>query len=365
MIKRILIIGGYGNFGSHITRQLAQEDLQVIIAGRSEKKCRSFVRRLKNSGYHVEFEVIDITKEIPLERVNPDVVIHTSGPFQGQGYDVAKACIDYGVHYIDLADGREFVSGIGTLSSEAKAAGVSIICGASSIPCLSSAVLDKYSADFSVVQEIDYAITTAQKTERGLATTKSILGYVGKPFKTLRDGKAEDIYGWQDLHFHDYPDLGRRALSNCDIPDLELFPRRYPSLKSIRFSAGVELKFIHVGLWLLSWLVRANLMRSLEPAAEFLLAASNLFNGWGSDKSGFHMKLTGQDQRGQAHEKLIHIIAKEGHGLRIPCVPAIYLAKRIAFGEGLPAGAYSSAGLISLDEYLEELKELNIILLEN
>ena len=39
MIKRVLIIGGYGNFGSFITESLAKEaNIQVIIAGRSLQK---------------------------------------------------------------------------------------------------------------------------------------------------------------------------------------------------------------------------------------------------------------------------------------------------------------------------------------
>ncbi len=364
MVKRVLIIGGYGNFGSYITRKLARENLQIIIAGRSEKKCKSFIRRIRKAKNFVEYEVFDITKEIPLSRINPDVVIHTSGPFQEQSYDVAMACIRRGVHYIDLADGREFVLGIESLSDLAAAAGVAVISGASSVPCLSSAIFDRYSQQFAVVDELDYGITTAQRTKRGLATTRSIMGYVGKPFETTLSGKRQNIFGWQDLHFHTYPEIGSRPLSNCDIPDLDIFPARYPTLKTIRFSAGVELKLMHIGLWLLSWLVRFKWVRSLEPSSEFLLNMSDNFDWMGSDKSAFHMKLTGRDAHGEKLEKLIHIVAKEGHGVRIPCVPAVYLAKRLAFGEKVVPGAYSSAGLIALDEYLKELEGLNVTLMD-
>jgi short subunit dehydrogenase-like uncharacterized protein len=80
--------------------------------------------------------------ERALQALAPHVVVHTCGPFQGQQYHVAAACIAAGAHYIDLADGREFVAGIGCLQKQALAAGLAVISGASSVPALSSTVAD-------------------------------------------------------------------------------------------------------------------------------------------------------------------------------------------------------------------------------
>ncbi|MFN3700748.1 MAG: saccharopine dehydrogenase NADP-binding domain-containing protein [Alphaproteobacteria bacterium] len=47
MVTRVLIIGGYGNFGSFICKQLAQEsNLQLIIAGRSHEKAEKLAAEL-------------------------------------------------------------------------------------------------------------------------------------------------------------------------------------------------------------------------------------------------------------------------------------------------------------------------------
>ena len=69
---------------------------------------------------------LDINTGLPeaLAALKPDVVIHTSGPFQAQDYHVAKACIVQGCHYIDLADGRAFVDGITVLDEAAIVAAV-------------------------------------------------------------------------------------------------------------------------------------------------------------------------------------------------------------------------------------------------
>lgn len=358
MKKRILIIGGYGNFGSYIAKTLAKEaNIQLIIAGRSLEKAKQFAADLNAES--IALDIHDGFGEA-LAQIKPDIVIHTSGPFQAQGYDVAQACITAGAHYIDLADGRAFVEGISTLDEVAKEKGVLVVSGASSVPCLTSALVDHYKDQFAVLEALDYGITTAQKTNRGLATTAAILGYTGKPFKTLIDGKMQDVYGWQSLHARKYGALGWRLLGNCDVPDLALFPKLYPDLKTVRFYAGLEIPFIHVTLWALSWLVRIGVIKRLERAAPFLLKTSYLFDWLGSANSAFHMELSGKGKDGAAKTITFELTARSGDGPFIPCMPSILMAKKLAAGEVVQRGAFPCVGLISKDEYLGALSGLDI-----
>ena len=68
------------------------------------------------------------------------MLINATGPYQEQDYSLARACIAAGVHYLDLADARAFVTGIGVLDAEARSAGVLAVSGASTVPGLSGAV---------------------------------------------------------------------------------------------------------------------------------------------------------------------------------------------------------------------------------
>lgn len=357
-MKRVLVIGGYGNFGRFISRRLAQDpNIILIIGGRRLEKSQALANELKAQAVLIDIQV-DIRSA--LEKIKPDIVIHTSGPFQLQGYEVAEACIAAGAHYVDLADGREFVAGINKLDEQARDAKVLVISGASSVPCLTSALIDDYKKEFATLDSLDYGITTAQQTTRGLATTAAILSYTGKPFKTLINGELKNIYGWQDLHTHHYSGLGQRWLCNCNIPDLEIFPTLYPELKTIRFYAGLELPFIHITLWMLSWLVRIGLVKSLVPAASLLLKLSFLFDRFGSADSGFHMQLSGMDHNNCPKRILFELIACDGDGPYIPCMPAVILAKKLASGSLKDTGAKPCIGIISKDEYLQALQGLNI-----
>ena len=362
MVKRVLIIGGYGNFGSYIAKSLAHDDaIQLFIGGRSEAKASTFIAGLMTA-HPAEPHAIDISGDVraALARIAPDIVIHTTGPFQTQDHAVAKACIDQGCHYLDLADARRFVATIGELDTLARAKDVLVVSGASSVPCLTAAVIDHYRPGFSRIEKVDYGISAAQQTNRGLATTSAVLSYVGKPFTTLRDGKWRSVYGWQDMHAERYPELGTRLFGSCDIPDLDLFPLRYPEIRTMRFAAGHELKILHFGTWMLSWLVRAGLIRSLSDHSEMLLRLAFLFDRLGSSRSGFHMYLAGLGTDGRSRQARFYLIARSGHGPYIPCMPAILLARKLARDALQVRGAMPCVDLISLDEYLAALQGLDI-----
>jgi NAD(P)-dependent dehydrogenase (short-subunit alcohol dehydrogenase family) len=344
--RRIIVLGGGGNFGAAITRTLAGEpDLEVIVASRT-------------SEHKLDIFAADFAQK--LAALKPAIVIHTVGPFQQQDYRVAEACIACRAHYIDLADARAFVAGVGALNDAAIRRGVLAVSGASSVPCLTAAIIDHYHPRFAVLESVDYAIATAQQTNRGLATASAVLGYAGKPFTTLIGGEMKTVHGWQDIHARNFEGLGRRWLANCDIPDLALFPARYPGLKTQRFYAGTEVPVLHWGLWGLSWLVRAHLLPGLSRLAPALVKISRLFDSLGGGDSGFYMTLRGRNKKDEPLSITFSLTARDGDGILIPSLPSIILAKRLARREIAKTGARPCLDLIDLDSYLGAMKDLKI-----
>ncbi|UDF04198.1 saccharopine dehydrogenase family protein [Asticcacaulis sp. AND118] len=356
MTDKVLILGGYGNFGKRIAAGLIRRAVPVIIAGRDATKAEACARSLG-----AEWSVFDLNSGLndALRTLRPAVVVHTAGPYQNADYRVAEACIAAGIHYVDLSDARDFVVGFNRLDAAAKAAGVTAISGASTVPCLSSAVIAHFRDRFASLDGLDFGIGPGQGAERGLATTAAILSYVGKPLKPFAG--HPNAYGWQGLRRHRFPHLRPRLMGDCDIPDLDLLPAAY-GLRSIRFGAGLELGFIHLGLWALSWGVRWKLLPfPLPKLAKPLLKAADLFDPLGSDDGGMFMALSGTGLDGQTLTIDWHIIARNGDGPQIPSVPAILLAERLAKGSGPTPGARSSLGLIALADYLTALEPFDIV----
>ncbi len=211
MRHRLLVLGGYGNFGQPICRALAQDaGIELLVGGRSIDRAVAFAESLGARGVAMDVQAAGLAAQ--LASLGIDTLVHTAGPFQGQDYAVAQACIAAGCNYLDLADGRDFVAGIGALDAPAQAAGVLVTSGASSVPALSAAVVDHFRPEFAELHEIRHGISSGAKTP-GLATMRAVFGYCGKPFDRLEDGKWTTTHGWLDLQRRRYANpVGARWL---------------------------------------------------------------------------------------------------------------------------------------------------------
>ncbi len=287
-------------------------------------------------------------------------VIHTAGPFQGQNYSVARAAIDAGCHYIDLADGRQFVTGIEALDSLAKSRGVSVISGASSVPALSSAVVDRFLGKFAQLESIRIGISSGARAP-GLATVRGVFSYAGKPIRQMKNGSWFTEYGWRGLERHQFPSpLGRRWMGTCDVPDLDLLPRRYSTVKTVSFQAGFASDAGHLLVWGLAGLVKVKILASMVPLASTLNHISRWIEPIVSHKGGMFVTLNGVGSHGQPRCITWSIIAQHNHGPYIPCGASIVLARKLADGNVLPSGAMPCMGLLTVGEYLDALKGLDV-----
>lgn len=365
----VVVIGGYGFFGQRLVERLsAHASLTVTIAGRSLARAQVLVNALQPSARAtLRTAAIDIhTPDFDqrLRALAPDLLIHTGGPFQGQDYHVARTCIATGVHYIDLADGRAFVQDIATLDEVARQAGVLVISGASSVPALSGAAVDRLTHEMASVRSIDIGISPGNRTERGLSTIQAILTYCGKPLPSA--GKfGKRVFGWSGTWRHTYPSpVGERLMSPCDVPDLALFPQRYAGTPNVRFGAGLELRFLHRGMNVMAMLARAGLVKDWSRHTRWLKAASDWFLNWGSDVGGMHVRVEGVAADGTSRSRLWHLLAIRGDGPYVPTLAAAALVRRFLEGTLPQRGAMPCVGLLTLDDFARETDGLAIAMQE-
>jgi hypothetical protein len=257
------------------------------------------------------------------------------------------------------------VCGIKALDAEARANDVLIVSGASSLPALSSAVVDALKARFSSIDSIDHGITSGAKPP-GQATMTGVLDYAGKPLKQWREGEWRSALGWQGLTRRSYPrPVNARWIANCDVPDLELFPERYWPVRTVRFRAGVGPAASMFGLWLASWLVRAGLVGTLASYVPMLHRAALAYEPFGSKCSAMHVTVRGLDGNGRPAVHTWSLVAEHDHGPFIPCFPAIALARKILRNQ-LPArGAMPCMGLLSVEEILDVGRGLSLKVTES
>lgn len=367
MTARVLIVGGYGVFGSRVAERLARAtDIDVIIAGRNaDAACASAETLARQSGRPVASAVVDATRPQPaqLAELSPAIIINASGPFQAQDLSLARAAIGAGAHYIDLADASEFVLALSThaeLDAQARERNLLLVTGASTVPAVTYAVVSHFAPRFASCEAVFAGISPGNSFDPGLATTRSILSSLGRPFAMRRNGEAVIAHGWQGLQRHYFPGIGGRWVSTCDVPDLTILPRLIPSLHTMEFRAGVELSLHHLGLSLLSWPARWGWLRYPERLAEPLLSLKRRFTWLGTDRGGMFVEIEGRGLTGERDRVAWHMIARSGHGPYIPASPAVIVAKKLA-RDRLPArGAMACVDLFTLPEFLAEVSDLDI-----
>ena len=360
---RVLVIGGYGFFGRRLVERLSlQAGLHVIVAGRSAQQAAALVTELRASAAAALSSVaLDaMSDEFPawLDRLQVRAVVHTSGPFQGQDYRVALACTAAGVHYVDLADGRDFVAGITAVDVAATAAGVCVMSGASTVPALSGAAVDELTRGWQRVAAIDIGISPGNRTERGLSTVRAVLSYCGRPIPHA-DGAT--LTGWLRTRARRYPaPVGWRLLSPCDVPDLALLPSRYPGRPVVRFRAGLELVVLHLATNAMALAGRLGLVRDWVRHAEWLKRCSDRFIAFGTDAGAMHVTARGLDAQGRPARRTWTLVATHGDGPWVPTLAAAALVRKLAAGETPAIGARPCIGALTLDDFARETSSRRI-----
>lgn len=360
---RVMVLGGYGNFGARICRALSGDDnLELLVAGRDGQKAAAFASGLGGGARGV---AVDLNGEHFVDALRDsrvELLIHTAGPFQGQDYAVAQACAQAGVHYIDLADGRRFVCDFAqALHAPFVAAQRVAITGASTVPALSSAVVDALCAGWQAVDTLDICIAPAQTAPRGVATLRAVLSYCGAPLQVWMGGRWQAQMGWANpkrVAFHRLP---ARLGALCDIPDLELFPAHYRVRERMEFLAALEVGAAQRAFAALAWLRQRGWIKNPSAWAGFLHGSASVFDGLGSRLGGMVVRVAGVDAQGAPARRAWHIAADDDHGPEIPCMAAILLARRLAGGKQLPAGAYPCLSLHALADFAPEFARWGMV----
>ena len=143
MLRRIVLIGATGFFGRRLAEHLAAIDgIELVLTSRDDVRARSVAQAIGDTHPSAKIDAMAFDRDDPLGferliKLSPWLVIDASGPFQSVSYDLARAALNAGAHWIDLADARDYLLGFATaLDPIARRKGLVARAGASSTPAL-------------------------------------------------------------------------------------------------------------------------------------------------------------------------------------------------------------------------------------
>lgn len=343
---KVLILGGYGVFGARLARLLVRDGHQVTVAGRDAAKAQRLAGELGCAAVPM-----DRQRDLHL-LAGHQVVVDAAGPFHAYGddpYHLPRAAIAAGLHYLDLADNAAFCAGIAALDGEARAAGVCVLSGLSSVPALSSAAVRALVGD-EMPQLIETAILPGNRSPRGISVMTSILTQTGRPIQVWRGGRWAETTGWSEPRCYLLPGGLIRQGWQIEVPDQLLFPAHFGAA-SVQFRAGLELAVMRYGL-----AAFAALRRWLPiPVSPFVVRgfklAADLLAPFGSGRGGMSVMVTlGQERR------FWRLLAEEEDGPFIPAIATRALLRRAV----LPVGARPALEAITLAEAEAAMSDLRV-----
>ena len=354
---KILILGGYGTFGGRLAELLSDlPALELLICGRDLARATSFCDNWRGAARVSPHRVDRRAIGSALAELKPDLVVDASGPFQDYGddsYGVVAACIAAGISYLDLADSAGFVFGIDRFDAAAKAAGVFVLAGVSSVPALSTAALREMARTMDI-RRIEGGISPSPHARVGINVMRAVLGYAGSPVALRRDGKDATGIGLGESRRYTIAVPGRLPLrhihfSLVDVPDLTLVPRAYPALTDIWMGAGPLPEYLHRLLNLLAKARAALRLPSLAPCAKLFHAVLDRLRA-GEHRGGMYLHVHGM-AGGQPVERSWHLIAEGDDGPYIPSMAVEARIRKVLAGERPAPGARSAVEALTLADF--------------
>jgi NAD(P)-dependent dehydrogenase (short-subunit alcohol dehydrogenase family) len=343
---RILVVGGTGGFGSTICRLLEEDGHAVTAASRT-------IPQVPNAA--IAHVVLDRSAITPDDLIPYDLVVDAAGPFQGQDYGLVDAAVSAGVHILDIADDRGYVSGISSRNAAAIAAGVVVVSGASSVPGLSSAAALEMSSGMDVIERVETSISASAAAVFGRSVLAAMLTGAGKPVPWRNGMPTTAMTAPRHVRISSpRGDLHRQVLI-CDAPDLDLVSDGLPGDPEIRFRAGSEIELHNASMRLIAATVKSGLASSGMIFARMANLARRLTTRWGSGRSGMLVEVTGRSN-GAWTRRWWSLVAENGMGPMIPCLVVPVIVRAIESGAILP-GARSAAFALTTGEILRRLPE--------
>lgn len=359
---RVLLIGAAGVFGSRLAEGLARSGFDLILAGRSRPRAEALAVHLRAAWPQARIDSLslDVAQVTPhmLKAAGAELVVDATGPFQGAEPVVARAAVAAGLHYVDLADARDFVSCFNALDAAARDAGVVALTGASSTPALSHAVLDAMTAGWTRIDRVEAAISPGARAPRGPSVVAAVLHWFGRPVRVFEDGGWREQPGWGRVVHRDFGAAGRRPVSLSETPDLDLMVARFAPTSGAVFMAGIQPAPLHWAAWATARLVAATGLDA-HPHSALLSRLSGVGVRWGDDRGAMRVEATGVDADGRAKRAVWVLVAPPGVGPCTPGLPTLATIKRIAAG-GIVPGARACTGELVLTEIEDELAVVGI-----
>jgi short subunit dehydrogenase-like uncharacterized protein len=205
-----LLYGATGYTGQLLVEQAVARGHRPIIAGRSREKLLPIAER-----YDLEYAAFPVDQAARIRDLGVELVLNIAGPYVNTGLPIQQACLDAGVHCLDITGEISVFQQTFALDAQARARGVALISGVGFdiVPtdCLARFVAEQVlgathleiAFDMQVFQG-EFGVTAG--------TLKSIAGMLSQGARVTRNGVLLPYDLGRDARVMAFPDGPRHIV---------------------------------------------------------------------------------------------------------------------------------------------------------
>jgi hypothetical protein len=325
----IVLFGGYGTFGVHAARRLAEAGLPLRIAGRDAARADV---------------VADVNDPSSLQSAlsGARVAVNCTGPFSTMTLALPKACLAAGVHYVDIADHRGWIDQLRTLDHEFRERSLTAAVGCSSLPGISGALAILAARRLPSVERARITLFIGNRNPKGEAAVRAAMTQLGRPFPAPQ-GTLRGFHGRETVTLP--PPFGPRGVYDWDSPELDLFPNLLGA-REVRVKVGFEARLATLsfaGLARLGPRLGGLLLTAMTPVARHL-------STFGHSGGFVKVELFAPDGSTAAAT-----LGRESEGQRMAALPAAFVAQGILDGSVTTRGVTTAYEALGADRLVERL----------
>jgi saccharopine dehydrogenase-like NADP-dependent oxidoreductase len=216
MKDKILVIGGYGQVGQVICKELGEKfPGQVIAAGRTYEKARKFSETTKGQVRPLEFDVTKKHKQSEM-LAEVDTVVMCIDQDNTQ---FVETCFKKGIHYVDITADYNLLTEIKSLHSMAGNSGVTGLLSVGLSPGLTN-LLVKYSKSyFDRLDRADISVMLGVRDKHGRAAIEWMLDNLNITFEVRENDEVKQVRSFTEGRETTFsPELGARTAYRFNFP---------------------------------------------------------------------------------------------------------------------------------------------------
>lgn len=314
-MKRIVVAGARGFFGSNVTALLRADGCSPIAASR---RAGGDLSRRSTEGAKAELRLdVEDRASIRTALHAGDVVVDATAPFHTRTTALLEEAVAIGFDIVDLCDNLAYARRAAAFDEAATARGIRIVNGCSSVSVLSAFALHHSGIREPVAIHGFLAPATRHTASGGAAA--SFLSSVGAAIDVWRDGGWRRARGWAESRaFRAIQRRGRLI----EMADAFTLPRAFPSLRDVDF--WVDPNTRGSGAMLSLGMRAPAVMPFISMLARY---ASGFTKFLGSERG-----VLAYEVKGSAGERVTVVFSGRDSFL-MAAIPAALAARRLAGGD--------------------------------